>query len=79
MRKTILLGALLAIATSGMAQDNHSYGAEDDEFKSLYEEITKLKKHNDMFNFYFNYAASGQISQDANKDWGNYQDRKSVV
>ena len=36
MRKTILLGALLAIATSGMAQDNHSYGAEDDEFKSLY-------------------------------------------
>ena len=42
MRKTILLGALLAIATSGMAQDNHSYGAEDDEFKSLYEEITKL-------------------------------------
>ena len=70
MRKTILLGALLAIATSGMAQDNHSYGAGDDDFKSLYEEITKLKKHNDMFNVYFNYAASGQISQDANKDWG---------
>ena len=70
MKKTILLSALLAIATSGMAQDNHSYGAGDDDFKSLYEEITKLKKHNDMFNVYFNYAASGQISQDANKDWG---------
>ena len=70
MKKTILLIALLAIATSGMAQDNHSYGAGDGDFKSLSEEVAKLKKHNDMFNVYFNYAASGQISQDANKDWG---------
>ena len=70
MKKTILLSALLAIATSGMAQDNHSYGAGDGDFKSLSEEVAKLKKHNDMFNVYFNYAASGQISQDANKDWG---------
>ena len=23
-----------------------------------------------MFNVYFNYAASGQVAQDANKDWG---------
>lgn len=70
MKKTILLSALLAIATSVMAQDNHSYGAGDGDFKSLSEEVAKLKKHNDMFNVYFNYAASGQISQDANKDWG---------
>ena len=70
MKKTILLSVLLAIATSGMAQDNHSYGAGDGDFKSLSEEVAKLKKHNDMFNVYFNYAASGQISQDANKDWG---------
>ncbi|WP_315319503.1 porin [Prevotella aurantiaca] len=70
MKHTLLLGALLAVATSGMAQDNHGYGAGDGDFKSLSEEIAKLKKHNDMFNVYFNYAASGQVSQDANKDWG---------
>ena len=44
MKKTILLIALLAIATSGMAQDNHSYGAGDGDFKSLSEEVAKLKK-----------------------------------
>ena len=70
MKNSLLLGMLLAVATSSNAQDNHGYGAGDGDFKSLSEEIAKLKKHNDMFNVYFNYAASGQVSQDANKDWG---------
>ena len=70
MKHSLLLGMLLAVATSSNAQDNHGYGAGDGDFKSLSEEIAKLKKHNDMFNVYFNYAASGQVAQDANKDWG---------
>lgn len=70
MKHSLLLGMLLAVATSSNAQDNHGYGAGDGDFKSLSEEIAKLKKHNDMFNVYFNYVASGQVAQDANKDWG---------
>ena len=70
MKHSLLLGMLLAVATSSNAQDNHGYGAGDGDFKSQSEEIAKLKKHNDMFNVYFNYAASGQVAQDANKDWG---------
>lgn len=70
MKKTLLLGILLAGALSASAQDNHSYGSGDNDYKSLSEEILKLKKHNDMFNVYFNYAASAQVSQDGNKDWG---------
>ena len=66
MKHSLLLGMLLAVATSSNAQDNHGYGAGDGDFKSLSEEIAKLKKHNDMFNVYFNYAASGQVAQAAN-------------
>ena len=49
MKHSLLLGMLLAVATSSNAQDNHGYGAGDGDFKSLSEEIAKLKKHNDMF------------------------------
>ena len=52
MKHSLLLGMLLAVATSSNAQDNHGYGAGDGDFKSLSEEIAKLKKHNDMFNVY---------------------------
>ncbi|MCR5077196.1 MAG: OprO/OprP family phosphate-selective porin [Prevotella sp.] len=70
MKKTILCSCLLAFTLGASAQDNHGYGAGDGNFKSLAEEVAKLKKHNDMFNVYFNYAASAQVEQGADKEWG---------
>lgn len=71
MKKNLLCACLLALSLTATAQDNHGYGASDGQFKSLSEEIAKLKKHNDMFNVYFNYAASAQVEQDASKDWSS--------
>lgn len=71
--KRILLSSLLlgaAITMNAQADDNHSYGADDGRFKSLAEEVAKIEKHNDMFNVYFNYAASFRAEQDADKEWG---------
>lgn len=70
MKKTLLCTCLLALSLGANAQDNHGYGASDDQFKSLAEEVANLKKHNDMLNVYINYAASGQIQQDADHKWG---------
>ncbi|MBF1604877.1 MAG: porin, partial [Prevotella sp.] len=53
-RKTLLCCCLLALSVSMNAQDNHGYGGDDGHFKSLAEEVTKLKKSNDMFNVYLN-------------------------
>lgn len=75
MKKLLTLGLLLACALGIQAEpigdgDNHGYGANDGNFKSLSEEILKLKKHNDMFNVYFNYAYSFQTEQGADDEWG---------
>ncbi len=51
------------------AQDNHGYGGDDGHFKSLVEEVTKLKKSNDMFNVYLNTAASAQVETDNEHEW----------
>jgi hypothetical protein len=51
------------------AQDNHGYGGDDGHFKSLAEEVTKLKKSNDMFNVYLNTAASVQVETDNEHEW----------
>ena len=60
---------LLALSVSMNAQDNHGYGADDGHFKSLAEEVTKLKKNNDMFNVYLNTAASAQVETDNEHEW----------
>lgn len=75
MKKLLTLGLLLACALGIQAEpigdgDNHGYGANDGNFKSLSEEILKLKKHNDIFNVYFNYAYSFQTEQGADDEWG---------
>ena len=51
------------------AQDNHGYGGDDGHFKSLAEEVTKLKKSSDMFNVYLNTAASVQVETDNEHEW----------
>lgn len=68
-RKTLLCCCLLALSVSMNAQDNHGYGADDGHFKSLAEEVTKLKKSNDMFNVYLNTAASAQVETDNEHEW----------
>lgn len=60
---------LLALSISMNAQDNHGYGGDDGHFKSLAEEVTKLKKSNDMFNVYLNTAASVQVETDNEHEW----------
>lgn len=68
-RKTLLCCCLLALSVSMNAQDNHGYGGDDGHFKSLAEEVTKLKKSNDMFNVYLNTAASAQVEMDNEHEW----------
>ncbi len=68
-RKTLLCCCLLALSISMNAQDNHGYGGDDGHFKSLAEEVTKLKKSNDMFNVYLNTAASVQVETDNEHEW----------
>ena len=68
-RKTLLCCCLLALSVSMNAQDNHGYGGDDGHFKSLAEEVTKLKKSNDMFNVYLNTAASAQVKTDNEHEW----------
>ena len=60
---------LLALSVSMNAQDNHGYGGDDGHFKSLAEEVTKLKKSNDMFNVYLNTAASAHVETDNEHEW----------
>lgn len=60
---------LLALSVSMNAQDNHGYGGDDGHFKSLAEEVTKLKKSSDMFNVYLNTAASVQVETDNEHQW----------
>lgn len=68
MRKTTIVGLLLALTTGAVAQDEHGYGAPDGDIKSLSEEVLGLKKHNDMLNIYFNYSFSYQEQQNSQDD-----------
>ena len=69
MKKTLLCSCLFAFSLGVQAQDNHGYGADDSQFKSLAEEVAHLKKSNDMFNVYINYAASVQAVSDERHEW----------
>ena len=69
MKKTLLFSCLFAFSLGVQAQDNHGYGADDSQFKSLAEEVAHLKKSNDMFNVYINYAASVQAVSDEGHEW----------
>ena len=78
MKKTLLLTIFLALSLGVSAQDNHGYGSNDAKFKSLAEEVAKLQKHNDMFNVYFNYAASAQVQSDADHKWSTNFENKQL-
>ena len=69
MKKTLLCTCLFVLSLGANAQDNHGYGIDDGRFKSLAEEVAHLKKSNDMFNVYINYASAAQVTSDAAHQW----------
>lgn len=62
----------LAMTMGANAQGNNiGMGGGDGDIQSIHERITKLEKKNDMFNLYFNYAASFQAEHNSLSDeWG---------
>ena len=64
--------AALAMTMGANAQgSNIGMGGCDGDIQSIHERITKLEKKNDMFNLYFNYAASFQAEHNSLSDeWG---------
>lgn len=72
MKKIIMMFAALAMTMGANAQGkNIGMGGGDGDIQSIHERITKLEKKNDMFNLYFNYAASFQAEHNSLSDeWG---------
>lgn len=72
MKKIIMMFAALAMTMGANAQgSNIGMGGGDGDIQSIHERITKLEKKNDMFNLYFNYAASFQAEHNSLSDeWG---------
>ena len=72
MKKIIMMFAALAMAMGANAQGNNiGMGGGDGDVQSIAERVTKLEKKNDMFNLYFNYAASFQAEHNSLSDeWG---------
>lgn len=72
MKKIIMMFAALAMTMGANAQGNNiGMGGGDGDIQSIHKRITKLEKKNDMFNLYFNYAASFQAEHNSLSDeWG---------
>lgn len=72
MKKIIMMFAALAMTMGANAQGNNiGMGGGDGDIQSIHERITKLEKKNDMFNLYFNYAASFQAEHNSlSNEWG---------
>lgn len=72
MKIIIMMFAALAMTMGANAQGNNiGMGGCDGDIQSIHERITKLEKKNDMFNLYFNYAASFQAEHNSLSDeWG---------
>lgn len=72
MKKIIMMFAALTMTMGANAQGNNiGMGGCDGDIQSIHERITKLEKKNDMFNLYFNYAASFQAEHNSLSDeWG---------
>jgi hypothetical protein len=69
MNKVILSCLMLAVALTASAQGNNTrMGGQDGDYQSLAERVAKIEKKNDMFNVYFNYAASAQV-KDYDGEW----------
>lgn len=58
---------LVAALTASAQGNNTRMGGDDGDYQSLAERVAKIEKKNDMFNVYFNYAASAQLKDDGEK------------
>ena len=55
---------MLCTGLTASAQGNNTrMGGEDGDYQSIAERVAKLEKKNDMFNVYFNFAASAQAKE----------------
>ena len=52
---------LVAALTTSAQGNNTRMGGDDGDYQSLAERVAKIENKNDMFNVYFNYAASAQL------------------
>ena len=68
MKKLLISALMFSAAVFGYAQGNNTGMGGDDESLSLAERVLKLEKKNDMFNVYFNYAASASVRDDS-EEW----------
>ena len=63
MKRILLSTIILCAGLCANAQGHNTrMGGQDGDYQSLAERIAKIEKKNDMFNVYFNYAASAQAS-----------------
>lgn len=67
MNKTLLTCALLTASLTAGAQNgaNIGMGGSEGNYASLAEKVAKIEKKNDVFNVYFNYAASFQAERNS--------------
>lgn len=64
MKKALITVALLSVTLGASAQGNNTgMGGNDGNYQSLAERVTKIEKHNDMMNVYFNYAAAAHAQE----------------
>ena len=64
MKKILFAGLMLCAGLTASAQGNNTrMGGEDGDYQSIAERVAKLEKKNDMFNVYFNFAASAQAKE----------------
>ncbi len=64
MKKALFTVALLSVTLGASAQGNNTgMGGNDGNYQSLAERVTKIEKHNDMMNVYFNYAAAAHAQE----------------
>ena len=64
MKKILFAGLRLCAGLTASAQGNNTrMGGEDGDYQSIAERVAKLEKKNDMFNVYFNFAASAQAKE----------------
>lgn len=71
MKKMIFMAAALAMSMGAYAQGgNTRMGGSDGDIQSIAERVTNIEKKNDVFNVYFNYAASAQAEHNSlSGDW----------
>lgn len=80
MKKLLMTAVAATLTACAFAQGgNTGMGGNDNGIQSLAERVAKIEKKNDMFNVYFNYAASYQMeSNSLDKKWSSHFANKQL-